>query len=1075
MDPEFIYNYDDLKKGGISGFSARIQQMKRLIDATLKRSILIVTFIALLLVWGGMSAWQIQRDYLPPLNNSTLNITVRADHYQAGDIKAAIANPIQQAVSVVDGLEDVETNSFNGGCLISLNFPMTYDMVTAEAQVTRVIEGVSLPSDVQKPLVTRLSTDSLPIMRMVLMSSSQDITENTLRTSIQSDVVAALKTVPGVKNVVVTGGGSSGYAVTIRMADLKRAGLSLDDIKQSLEENYTTELEGTVSNQQVSIPVQVSGWETNAQDLSQLKIHRQDGKSIPLSNVATISNSIVNQQTISRTNEVPSVIIDVMKTPSTNITDLTERINSKLKEIPEIKNKDAKLAILLDQGKQVNSSLQGLIKEGLLGCLFSMISVFLFFRKVRSTLLIAISLPICLLVTTGILKTVGISLNILTASGLIVAMGRVVDDSIVILDNMNRKVQEGKEKSGIQYLSMAVSEMIPAIVSSTATTVAVYVPIALIGGMVSSAFSGFSWSVVIALVISLFVSILVVPAFYNYFWKGQPRSVEDHLEPISQKIFNWGFKRKKWVVITTALLFLLSAAGAAFLPVNFLPSTNPKGQIGVQVEMPQTTSLSEVDAEAKRVEGLLKNNQKVEVFSAGLGSSFTPQSDDVFDEGGGWIQKPNVANLAVTIKPGTVINDFILQLQEQLDSLSSKAIYTVTNQNLAGDDSQLKINLTGSDSHTLEYVAGTIANQLQVIPGLAVEGLVDQEDQVSQYKITLNRKSIELNGIKLKDVLNRIQLYTAEGSNGSISIDQKQYPIEFHSDIASRASGNTIGNNLSQLFTLMGKETFLNNKGKEIKLSQLATLSPSADPSVFQEKDGKPFAVVTANITSNDISKVTKHVETTLRNIPMPEHVKYSFAGAPEQVNEMIYEMAIALSFSILLVLIIISTVFRGWKAPLSVLMCIPLSFTGSVIGLFICGKQWNLAALVGLLMLTGIVVTNGIVLVDKIERNIKRGMEAEEAILKGTLSRVRPILTTAVTTILTLIPLALSSSTDTVISQTLGIVVVGGLISSTISSLLLIPIVYQWLHREDRVSFFIQVKERRIQRTKVKQTVSNI
>lgn len=1049
--------------------------MKRLIDATMKRSILIITFIALLLAWGGMSAWQIQREYLPPINNSTLNITVRAEHYQAGDVKANITNPIQQAVRAVEGLEDVETNSFNGGCLVSLNFPMTYDMEKAETQVTKALEGVTLPSDVQKPLVTRLSTDSLPIMRMVLMSSTENITENTLRTAIQSDVAAAFKTVPGVKDVVVTGGGSPGYAVTIRMEDLKKAGLTLDDVKNSLGENYTTGLEGTVSNQQVSIPVQVSGWGVNQQDLAQLKIQRQDGKSIPLSDVATITNSIVNLQTISRTNGVPSVLIDVMKTPSSNITDVAERIKTKLKEIPEIKNKDAKLSILLDQGQKVNSSLQGLIKEGLLGCLFSMVSVFIFFRKVRSTLLIAISLPICLLATTGILKTMGISLNILTVSGLIVAMGRVVDDSIVILDNMNRKVQEGKGKTGIDRLSAAVSEMIPAIVSSTATTVAVYVPIALIGGIAGSSFSGFAWSVVIALIISLFVSILVVPALYNLFWKGQPRSVEDQLEPVSQKIFNWGFNRKKFVCLTTALLFLLSAAGAAFLPVNFLPSTNPKGQIGVQIELPQSTSLSEVDAEVKRVEALLNTNQKVDVFTAGLGSSFTPQSDDVFDAGGGWIQKPNVADLAVTVKPGTDINDFILQLQEQLDSLSSKAIYTVTNQNLAGDDTQLKINLTGSDSHTLEYMANTISNQLKTIPGLAVAGLADQEDQVSPYQIILNRKAIELNGIKVNDILNRIQLYTAEGTTGSISIDQIQYPLVFHSDIASQNIGNVSGTNPSKsLFTLMGNETFLNNKGKQVKLSELATLSPSTDPSVIQEKDGQPFAVVTASITSNDIRKVTKQVKTTLGNIPLPKGVKYSFAGAPEQVNEMIYEMAIALSFSILMVLMIISAVFRGWKAPLSVLMCIPLSFTGSVVGLFICGKQWNLAALVGLLMLTGIVVTNGIVLVDKIERNIRSGMEAEEAILKGTLSRVRPILTTAVTTILTLIPLALSSSTDTVISQTLGIVVVGGLISSTISSLLLIPIMYQWLHREGKVGFSISVKALRFGKTKGKQSISN-
>ncbi|OIK10856.1 acriflavine resistance protein B [Bacillus sp. MUM 116] len=1049
--------------------------MKRLIDGSMHRAFLIVTFVVLLIVWGGMSALQIQRDYLPQINNSTLTVTVQAENYQASEIKAKITKPIEQSVRVVDGLQDVETTSFNGGSLIRLNFPMSYNMEKAETQVSKALEGISLPAGVQKPLVSQLSTNSLPMMRMSLKSSSENISENILRTAIQLDIVNELKTVPGVKDVVVTGGGSAGYAVTIRMMDLKKFELTVDDVKRSLEENFTTGMEGTISNQQVSFPIQVSGWGLNQQDLTQLPIHLQDGKTIPLSDIADITHSIVNLQTISRTNGTPSVLLDVMKTPSSNITEVSERIRSKIKDIPEIKNKDVKLSILLDQGKQVNSSLKGLIKEGLLGCVFSMICVFLFFRKVRSTLLIAISLPICLLVTTGILKMMGISLNILTVSGLIVAMGRVVDDSIVILDNMNRKAHEKRGKFSLIQLSQAVTEMIPAIVSSTATTVAVYIPIALLGGMVSSAFSGFAWSVVIALILSLFVSILVVPALYNLFWKGQPISVNDHLEPLSQKILAWVFQRKKIVVVSFLSLFLITAASAVFLPVNFLPMTNNKGQISVQVEMPSSAPLKEVDTEVKRLETLLKTNQKVNEFSSSLGSTFTPQSDDVFDVGGGWIQKPNVANLSIQVKPGTDVNTLILELQNQFNSLSSKAIYTVTNQSISGDDSQLKINLTGSDSHTLEYMAGTIANQLTSVTGLSVQGLAEHEDNVTQYNIKLNRKDIEMNGLKVDDILNRIQLYMAEGLIGSISLDNNIYPIVFHSDL-QKYSKQQSGRNITSkdpsqdIFTMIGRETFKNNKGKEVPLNQLATLVPNSDPSVIQEKDGLPFAVVTANITSSDIEKVTKEVKSELRNIPLPVGVKYSFAGAPEQVNQMIYEMSIALFFSILLVLLIISAVFRGWKAPLSVLMCIPLAFSGSVIGMFIFHKQWNLAALVGLLMLTGIVVTNGIVLVDKIERNIAGGMEHEEAIFQGTLSRVRPILTTALTTILTLLPLALSSSNDTVISQTLGIVVVGGLISSTITGILIIPIIYRWMNRERTASFTRpSVKGLRFRKVKLK------
>lgn len=1034
--------------------------MKRLINFAISRSPLIFTFVMLILIWGGISAWQIQRDYLPQINNSTLSVTVSSVNYQAGDANLKVAKPIEEAVRVVDGLQDVETTSFNGGCLISLNFPMTYDMEKAETQVSKALEGISLPSGVQKPIVSRLSTNSLPIMRLSLMASSGSITENTLRTAVQKDVSDALNTVPGVQEVRVTGGGDPGYAIAIRMQDLKKAGLTLDDVKRSLEENHATELKGTISNNQMSIPVQVSGWGLTQQDLLRMPIHSPDGKNIRLSDIASISNSIVNLHTISRTNGIPSVIVDIMKTPSSNITDVAERIKSKMKDIPEIKNKDVQVSNLLDEGQQVNSSLKGLLKEGLLGCFFSMVCVFLFFRKVRSTILIAVSLPICLLATTGILKTMGITLNILTVSGLIVAMGRVVDDSIVILDNMNRKVHEGKGNGHTSLLTQAVSEMIPAIVSSTATTIAVYIPIALIGGMVGSSFSGFAWSVVIALVISLFVSIIVVPALYHIFWKGKPQSVKDHLEPISKKMLIWGFQRKKLVMTASIIIFLISAVGAAYLPVNFLPSTNPKGQIGVQIELPQTTPLPEVDSEVKRLEILLKGNPKVAGFSSSMGSSFTPQSDDVFDTGGGWIQKPNVANLSVSLKPGIKVKDFADQLQNQLNSISSKAIYTVTNQNIAGDDSQLKIYLTGSYPETLNNLASTISNQLKLIPGLAVEGLADQEDNLSQYQITLNRKAIEQNGLNEADILNRIHLYTTEGESGSIMIDQNTFPIVFHSDMAFKNSENKAGNNsISDLFNLLGGETFRNNKGKEIKLSELATLAPGTDPSVIQEKDGHPFAVVTANITSTDISKVTKQVETALGNIPLPEGVRYSFAGAPRQVNEMIYEMAVALSFSVLLVLLIISSVFKGWKAPISVFICIPLAFAGSVIGLFITGKQWNLAALVGLLMLTGIVVTNGIVLVDKIERNRKSGMGLEDAVLNGTISRVRPVLTTAATTILTLIPLAVSSSTDAVISQTLGIVVAGGLISSTVSSIFMVPVLYQWLHQKTDIPSARQVR----------------
>ena len=271
------------------------------------------------------------------------------------------------------------------------------------------------------------------------------------------------------------------------------------------------------------MPIRVTGWDMNRTDLENIKIPTPDGETVVLHEIATIKSSLVDLQTISRTSGQPSVLLDVLKTPSANVTDVTERINERIQAIPEVKSGAVHLSILLDQGKEINTALKGLIKEGLLGIVFSVICVFVFFRNIRSTLIIALSLPICLLAATAILKAMDVSLNILTISGLIVAMGRVVDDSIVVIDNMYRKqIEQSGGLVTVRQLASGVVEMIPAIVSSTATTVAVFLPISLIGGMISSAFSGFAWSVVIALITSLAVSIMVVPALAYLCWKKQP-------------------------------------------------------------------------------------------------------------------------------------------------------------------------------------------------------------------------------------------------------------------------------------------------------------------------------------------------------------------------------------------------------------------------------------------------------------------------------------------------------------------------------------------------------------------------
>lgn len=1020
--------------------------MNRLIEAAMKRTVLMLILLAIILVWGGISAYRMHRDYLPPINNPTLMITVHAPSFLAEENKNAVSRPIEQAVRGVEELQSMETNSFNGGLLISLYFPLNYTMDRAERDVTDALRDVALPAGAGEPTVTRVSTSSFPIMRLTVTSPSGKVDEDTLRTTVQAQIADELLHTPGVSEVRATGSAKNGYVLSVRMEDLAKTGVTVDNVKQSLAGVSFPSVQGKLTDSVMSIPLEASGWKLNETDWMDLPIQGADGQSVPLSSVAALSPSLVDKQTISRTGGAASVVLDILKKPSANITEVSEGIRGRLSGMTGYPPEDVKLSVMFDQGAQVHSSLNRLFREGLLGCLFSMVSVFLFFRNIRSTLLIALSLPICILVTTGLLHVMGFSLNILTVSGLVVAMGRVIDDTIVILDNIHRKQSQSKSPSSGR-ISEAAKEMLPAIVSSTATTVAVFFPIALVGGMIGAAFSGFAWSVVIALLTSLLVAALVVPALYDVWQKDLRSASGAAFEPVTRRVLQWAFPRKGRLISVFAVLLAGAVAGGFLLPVNFLPAS-ATGQINVQLEFPERMTLSQVDAAVKRMEQVLASDTGISTYSSVLGSTFTPQFDDVFDAGGGWIQGDNIANIAVSVQKGEDVDAVTARLKERLTALSGSAVVTVTNQNISGDDSQVKIDLTGADGATLEQAAGSIRSSLEGMADLSVLGAADDEDGLAGYRVELDRAKLERAGVKPEQVMERVRNYLAGGTLVEMNAGrQETVRLEIRTELpAARDDASGMELPEMEVLAVLGRETFQGKDGKPVPLEQLATLTRAAGTQVVRERDGEPFAVVTANITSRDIERVAGQVQKRLGELTLPAGVHYSMNGITAQVGQMIGEMAIALSVSVVLILLILSMVFRGWRAPLCVLAGIPFAFIGSIAGLVLTGGEWDLATLVGLLMITGIAATNGIVLVDRVERHLSAGMAPREAILLGASSRVRPVLMTAVTTVLTLMPLCFSSGSDTVISKMLGIVVVCGMISSTLFSLLLIPLLYDWV-----------------------------
>jgi multidrug efflux pump subunit AcrB len=1027
--------------------------MKKIVESSMQRATIIIVCMVLILAWGAVSALQMQRDYLPGINNTTLMVSLRASSLQADQIKRDITSPLEDVIRKTDGLTKIETTSYDGGLLMNLYYPMNYDMNQAENQIKQALNDAQLPDGVNPPAVTRLTNSTFPILSYSLTSKNQKVDDMTLQSTVQAEIVQQLKSVPGVSDVQNIGGAKSGYVVSLRAKDLAKNKMTVDDFNKSISADIPN-LQGNIANVKASFPVRIEGWDLSEQQLNSLPIKNKDGDTVPLSTVANISKSLNDVGTVSRTDGRASVLVNVIKTPSANITTVAQNVKDRVSNLAAVKNGDVSMDLVLDRADDLNASLMGLLREGILGCVFSMLCVLFFFRNVRSTLLIAISLPISLLATTAILKSMGVTLNILTISGLIVAMGRIVDDAIVILDNMYRRVQENKGKPVLGVLAAAVVEMIPAIFASTATTIAVYVPIALVGGIIGASYSGFAWSVVIALVVSFFVAILVIPALGFMKWR-EPSAKAVTLEPLMKPLLLSVLRHKTAVMSISLIVFVAAALFATQLPFNLLPSS-ATGQVAIKVELPKGTPLTEVDQAVRKVEGVLQNDPKIESFSSTFGSSFTPQADDVFDQGGGYIQQPNVANLSVSLKNKKEVNSFITAMQSTLSSDAGKAAITVTNQNIAGDDSQIKIMLSGADEKTLENAAQLVRSKLANIDGLSVAGKTDLTNGIPKYALTIDRDKVQQAGINPDDLNKILYRYMAKGKDFGVFTSKGTTPVDVYID--SVQSGNGTNNALpvyapDQVMTSLAAETLTGKDSQSYRMDQLASIHTSEAVSTIQERDGQPFAVVTTQIISNDVSKVSKMVDHTLKATSLPNGVTYSLGGITQQVTQMIMEMVIAVVVSILLVLMITSFVFKGWKAPFAVLISIPLALSGVVIALYSIQGQWNLAALIGVLMLTGIVVTNGIVLIDKIERNRKEGLALRDAVLQGSLSRVRPIFMTAGTTVLTLIPLALSHSADTVISQVLGIVVIGGMITSTLNSFVVIPIIYEWMQGKNKKS----------------------
>ncbi|MDO3412147.1 efflux RND transporter permease subunit [Saccharibacillus sp. CPCC 101409] len=749
---------------------------------------------------------------------------------------------------------------------------------------------------------------------------------------------------------------------------------------------------------------------------------------VKLSDIAKI-DVVGKSESVARTNGRESIGIQIVKTNDANTVDVVNAVKDRIAELQD-QYSGLNLTVMLDQGKPIEDSVRTMLEKAIFGALFAVLIILLFLRDIRSTIISILSIPLSLLIAVLLLKQMDVTLNMMTLGAMTVAIGRVVDDSIVVIENIYRRLSLDSEKlRGRQLISAATREMFLPIMSSTIVTLAVFVPLAFVSGMVGELFLPFALTMVFALLASLLIAITLVPMLAHTLFRGGLKKKRSHDKPgrmaeSYKRILNWSLSHKLITFAIAVALLVGSLFTIPYVGTSFLPEEEQKTMTftytpdaGATDEQAQQLML---DAEeyVRQQPHLTKMQYSIGGSNPlGFGSSNSALFYAEFDNDTpdfAKVKEDLIAGLEKTVPEGE---------WGQMDISGGMG------------GSQLSVSVYGDSTDDIKPVADDILKLIRedsnfekaesnLTEGYDQYTLVADQQKLSSYGLTAGQIAMALAPVTQRPVLTQVDL------------DGQSYDVYIETDSRTFTS-------LSQI-----EDTELASPlGVNVPISDVARVEKGVAPETISRSDGKTVAQLSADITASDVGGASTALENKIADMDLPDGISVEFGGVTEQINDTFSQLGLAMLAAIAIVYFVLVVTFGGGLAPFAILFSLPFIAIGALIGLLIGGETLNVSALMGVLMLIGIVVTNAIVLIDRVIHKEREGLSTREALLEAGSTRLRPILMTALATIGALIPLVAGWEGGAgIISKALGITVIGGLISSTLLTLVIVPVVYEFL-----------------------------
>jgi len=1036
----------------------------RIAEFSVSRPVAVVMRIAALVLLGAISFTRLPIDLLPRITIPTVVASATWPNVAPQEMETQITRPLEQAVSSATNVYQVSSSTTQGSSSVRVQFNWGTDIGQAAIEVMQLVQRAkrSFPNDptLQDPIVTKFDPNALPIM-VFAVSGKEDPVK--LRTIVDNQIGPLIETANGVAAASVSGGQQRAVLVDVDPQKLQAYKIALSDVENRIVEENINSPAGIAKQGKTEYTIRTVGYFNSIDEMSKVPIGVYNGSIVTLGMVSTIKDSHLETRSSQRLNGTPAVGLSITKQTEANTIDTAQNVLTKIEQAKKM-YPDLKFTLAYDQSGFIQASVDDLKNTAIIGGSLAIIILLFFLRSVRSTIVVGLSIPVSIISTFALVYFGGFTLNTISLSGLALATGLIVDDAVVVLENIFRHIERNK-RSAAEAAVTGATEIQSAVVASTLTVMVVFLPLLLIKGQSGQIFGQLALVVIFSLAVSLLDATTAVPMLASRLINVEEVEEEAHPELRAQRgkkvtamtrAFDWfGRKfnaldqayhdklewalRRRWLVLGGAVA--ITAASWLLVPYvgsETLPPTD-SGDFSVNVRLPVGTALTVTNEKMLQVEKKLMAAPDVETVFLGSGSN-------VSFRGAGGREIGYTGGATVRLKRNRThsTDDVIRVVQKDLNSIpgvrANVTAYDLVTQILTGGATNVEIDVFGEDPTALMAKANEVLETVRQVPGMDNADLGVQES-TPELRWQVDRQKASELGVSFKDIADAIGTATSGSLSSYYQEGGFQYPIYVELPVKSR---KTIPE-LMNIPITPSTRVAAGSTGtlKPILLGQVATPVIATGPNELTRIDRRRYVAINARIQDRSESDVQADVAKIMDTVKFDQGQSWAFGTAQQRRDEEFSGLGMSIFLAIALIYMLLATQFESFVYPLIVLTSVPLCAIGVVLALFLSGRSFGLTAFIGLLMLIGIVVKNGILLVDYTNQLRGRGVPRDEAILTASPTRLRPILMTTSAAILGMLPLALGIGSGSEMQAPLATAVVGGLTTSTFLTLFVVPIVY--------------------------------